>query len=379
MEMDPILNSIGHAKLAPAGKIYIGKPVDNKEYHIDDAAAKKMIAEGNMQSINEVISSKSTSLINMSQLKNSIQNSSETEAATLELSSTKVIEKKQSIKVSGSSSPRESWENDALRMRNEKQPSIKNNDDRLEMMRFDAPDVYARYMELRQKAADCHVHREVNVYKWVNNYEIDVERYDDVDEETVRKLRETYKGDCVALYTYDHSPESYKKAEPYLIEASKLKMQWEQDRCMSSGSYKPPTTKQFSVIDVLSKAYSDDVHDTSINFYSTDEDTKPYSIYSGASLWKYSTKFNLLLTTDILNSIATGNKTTASNWMRQIDDVIKNMKGIERAYQGSHSYLRLGAIINCEKVTYHANWAGCDNKHGVEADTPEGLLKIISN
>ncbi|MCR5415343.1 MAG: hypothetical protein K6E79_00935 [Pseudobutyrivibrio sp.] len=379
MEMDPILNSVGHAKLAPAGKIYIGKLVD-KDYSINIDDAKQRIAEGNLQSLNDMVSFKSGTKIDKTNLDNSYQTNSETKAATLELSNTKVIEKSQTYKAAGSSSPRESWENDALTRRNESQPSAKSSsNDLLEIMRFDAPDLYARYMELRKMANDCHVHREVNVYKWVNDNEIDVEKYDDVDEETVRNLREKYKENCVALYTYDHSPESYKKAEPFLYEATKLRMQWESERCMSSGTFSSPTIKQFTTIDVLSKAYSDSEHDTSINFYSKDEDTKPTSIFSGASLWKYSTKFNLLLTTDILNAIANGDKSTASNWMRRIDEVVKNLKDIEKAYQGSHSFLRFGAIFNGDKVTYHANWSGCDNKHGIESDTPEGLLKIINN
>ena len=378
MDMDSILNSVGKAHLAPAGKIYIGN-TDKKEIKLDVEEAKKKIAQGDVKSLNDAITYKGEIKIDAAQLKKASTNTINSQAATLELSDTKVIEQKSTVKPAGSVSPRETWENDAIKMKSDKQQSMYTGDDVLEIMRFDAPELYAKYMELWQKASDYHVHREVNVYTWVNDHEIDVEKYDDVDEETVRRLRETYKENCVALYTYDHSPESFKKAEPFLSEAYKLKNQWWQERCMRTGVFSSPVAKQFTAMDVLSKAYSDGKHDTSINFYSKGENTKPHNIFTGASLWRYSTKFNLLLTTDILNAIATGNKNTASSWMSKIADVMKDLRGIDKAYEGSHSYLRYGAIFDGDKVTYHANYADCDNKHGVKADTPEGLLRIINS
>jgi hypothetical protein len=64
------------------------------------------------------------------------------------------------------------------------------------------------------------------------------------------------------------------------------------------------------------------------------------SIYRGASLWHYATKFNVLLTTDMLNTLANGSKGAA---------------------------------------TYHAIYAGCEEKYGISEDDPNSLLEMLMN
>jgi hypothetical protein len=56
------------------------------------------------------------------------------------------------------------------------------------------------------------------------------------------------------------------------------------------------------------------------------------------------------------------------------------MKAVEKAYSGSHAALRFGVIFGDNgAATYHAIYAGCEEKYGISADDPNSLLEMLMN
>jgi hypothetical protein len=95
-------------------------------------------------------------------------------------------------------------------------------------------------------------------------------------------------------------------------------------------------------------------------------------------MWRFSTKFNVMISTDALNIIANGESKWADSVMKDINKAVGNMKQIEKAYEGNAVYLRFGArIADDGSITYHANFKDCEDKYGISANDPQELLEKL--
>lgn len=306
----------------------------------------------------------------------------------------------ETTKESGITSAREYFEIDALdhRLTERKDSSgeyLTNN--RLEALRLDDNELYNKIMDLWSQAGDALVHRDATVLHYTQDseaegewnkfyvdgqysYSISGEQYYDIDRKTANKLREE-NAQCYIFETPDNSEEAKKLHDKLMREGDDLLYEWEEQHSDENGRFQSPASRQFTAIDVLEKTYSDSTHDTTFNFYGKYDDIQPsHSIYVGASLWHYSTKFNVLLTTDMLNTLASGSKGAANDVLKQIDTAVSNMKDVEKAYSGNHASLRFGVIFGDDgAATYHAIYAGCKEKYGISADDPNSLLEMLMN
>jgi hypothetical protein len=264
-------------------------------------------------------------------------------------------------------------------------------------LRLDDNELYDKIINLRREASDALVHRDVTVLHYTQDseaegewnkfyvdgqysYSISGEQYYDVDRKTANKLRDENE-QCYIFETPDNSKEAKALHDKLMREGDDLFYEWKWQHSDENGRFQSPAARQFTAIDVLEKTYSDSTHDTTFNFYGKYDDIQPsHSIYVGASLWHYSTKFNVLLTTDMLNTLASGREDAASDILKQIDTAVNNMKDVEKAYSGNHASLRFGVIFGDDgAATYHAIYAGCKEKYGISADNPNSLLEMLMN
>ena len=237
-------------------------------------------------------------------------------------------------KKAGVTSAREQFENEALERRTylcevTYNPGVGCHYPEKEWMRLDEPETYAKYSSLELK----HLHAE--------------------------------RG------SEDHIK--------YGLAASKIEWDWFNRKCRDKdGWLKNPVTGKRAVISVLEDYYSDDVHDTSFDVYDdsfSDED---------ASLWRFGTKFNVMLPAELLNEMELLNhfndlteeeQGNLSEKMEKIDAAVNNMKEAEKNYEGDLRWLRFGVKFDKDcNATYYANYTGCEDKNGIMADSPEELL-----
>jgi hypothetical protein len=248
-------------------------------------------------------------------------------------------------KKAGVSSAREAWENDSAKIRESSRHDIYGGHDFLYMLRMDEPETYEKVCECMSKA---------NEYKHEEN-----------------------NGLIVANRNEDKIMECFQ-------EATAIEMEWFNRRCMSTGTFIDPIDSRSSVIESLEDKYSNGSHDLSINFYGKDgqdEIDGAKNKFSGASLWRYSTKFNLLLSTDMLKTLANGNDKEKKSLLDEIDKSVNNMKKIELDYEGNKSSLCLGVKFHADgNITYHANYKDCSNSYGIQANSADELLeKLLSD
>lgn len=161
--------------------------------------------------------------------------------------------------------------------------------------------------------------------------------------------------------------------------AFEIRNKWYWTRCFDKdGWLMNPVTGKRAVISVLEDYYSDDIHDTSFDVYDdsfSDED---------ASLWRFGTKFNVMLPAELLNEMELLNhfndlteeeQGNLSEKMEKIDAAVNNMKEAEKNYEGDLRWLRFGVKFDKDcNATYYANYTGCEDKNGIMADSPEELL-----
>lgn len=97
-------------------------------------------------------------------------------------------------------------------------------------------------------------------------------------------------------------------------------------------------------------------------------------------MWRFSTKFNVMISTDALNIIANGDSKWAESIMKDINKAVGNMKQIEKNYEGNDVYLRFGARIGDDgSTTYHANFKDCKDKYGISAKDQQELLEKLKS
>ena len=298
-------------------------------------------------------------------------------------------------KTAGVTSAREQWENDNLRTKNSSNGSVHVNE--FDLFRLNDPDGYAKMKALEQKAFEsCHIKREISFLKnkismpeggsnkdkkavsYLEDGKIIVEsgkiknvsfHLDENDETMFSK--KTY-------WEEDQSEAAQKEAMKYTNEAFKVFNDWRADKCIINGKIVGAAGRNMSTVEQLENRYSTGGHDLSVNFYAPGEDDHPSSIYTGASMWRFSTKFNLLLPTDMIHTLTYGDKQERESLMGRIDQYVQQMKDVEKQYAGNHTYLRFGVKLYSDgSATFHANHSGCDDPYGISADSAKKLLSML--
>ena len=250
-------------------------------------------------------------------------------------------------KKAGVTSTRELWENNAAEL---KRSALYNSDgsyNLLEVMRLDEPDTYANYMEQISKLSAL--------------------------------APSVFPPDNPPAGATEEEIAAYKQAES---EASRISWDWFERRCMSTGQFQVPRTGRGAALDSLEAKYSTEGHDTSFNYYT------PGKQDGRDSLWRFCSKFNVLLTSEMYKSLdrfgnistSSKDKSAVSDLLERIDKAVKEMKNAEKQYEGNLQGLQFGVKLwEDGKVTYHARYAGCGNEEGIMADSAEELLEMLMN
>ena len=243
-------------------------------------------------------------------------------------------------KKAGMTSAREGWEDNAAEL---KKSSVYHSDGSYkleEVMRLDEPDTYAKWRELSNKA-------------WA------LFPPDNATEEEIAEFRKAVR------------------------EENTFYMDWFERRCMSTGRFQVPRTGRGAALDSLETKYSTEGHDTSFNY-----STHGKQDGRNSSLWRFCSKFNVLLSSDMYKSLDRfGNintsfkdKSAVSALLERIDKAVKAMKNVEKQYEGNLQGLQFGVELRDDgRVTYHARYAGCGNEEGIMADSAEELLGMLMN
>ena len=261
------------------------------------------------------------------------------------------------VKKKGVTSARELWENDSASIKREGRTDVTGNMHEWEIFRLDEPETYDKWNELDNKKWEL-------FHAIAGNNEV----------HDIQDLENCIKGDT----------EKRKKFDEYLsvqIEESKVYDEWRERRCMSTGRFKNPVAGSFSMVNNLEQIYSDATHDTSFNYYGKNSDSYR------SSLWRYNSKFNVLLTTDMLKCLENNKKSDNKkdkekydSMMGKIDNAVNEMKRAEKEYEGNFEWLRFGVKLwDDGRVTYHANYKGCKEKNGIMADSADELLEKLMN
>ena len=239
-----------------------------------------------------------------------------------------------STKKAGETSAREAWESNAAEF---KRSSLYRSDGTIrldELMRLDEPDTYAEWRELCNKAK--------------------------------------------ALFPSDNATEEEIAAFRSAVREEGLVWKdWHDRRCMSTGRFQAPRTGRGEALDSLEAKYSTEGHDTSFNYYT------PGKQDGRDSLWRFCSKFNVLLTSEMYKSLdrfgnintSSKDKSAVSALLEKIDRAVKEMKNAEKQYEGNLQGLQFGVKLwDDGKVTFHARYSGCGSEEGIMADSAEELL-----
>lgn len=241
-------------------------------------------------------------------------------------------------KKSGVTSRRELWEEQTVEEKRTRQYDFLGNIDLEETLRLDEPETYDRIKELWRIQA--------------------------------KGTNPSYTG----RFTWYGMTDEAKQAT---IEESRLKNDWFERRCMSEGTFKNPITGQIAAMEVVERIYSDSSHDTSLNFYGHNDDGSYRE-----SMWRFSSKFNVLLSADMVKQLADPEGKLSHDLIEKIDDVITKMKEVEESYEGDYAAVQFGAKFHKDgSVSYHASYAGAQRagRVEIEASTPEELLDKLNN
>ena len=242
------------------------------------------------------------------------------------------------FKKAGVTSAREAWEDNAAEL---KRSSVFNSDGSYnleELMRLDEPDTYAKWREASKKA-------------WA------LFPSDNATEEEIAAFRSAWR------------------------EEGLVWNDWFERRCMSTGRFRAPRTGRGAALDSLEAKYSTEGHNTSFNYYTPGKQDGRNS-----SLWRFCSKFNVLLSSEMYKSLDRfGNintsfkdKSAVSALLERIDKAVKEMKNVEKQYEGTLYGLQFGVELREDgRVTYHARYAGCGNEEGIMADSADELLEML--
>lgn len=253
-------------------------------------------------------------------------------------------EQKKNEKKSGVTSAREIWEDDAMKIKHSDRYDCFGNDNIMYIFRMDEPETYAKCQSTYAKKNECIITKEEN-----------------------------------GLIQYDF--ESQKDLSiKYSLEAAHIFKDWYDRRILTQGE-SGPVSGQKNIIERLEDKYSKGLHDFSINFYGIegeDEIQGRKNQFAKESLWRYSTKFNMLLSADMLKQLADNNNDDKDNFLKRIDKAVSDMKEAERQYSGTKVALRFGVKFHEDgSTTYHANYLDCEDSYGIQANSSEELLEML--
>lgn len=253
----------------------------------------------------------------------------------------------QNTKKAGVTGPREDWENGSAELRRDARGESKTRASKfnpLESMRIDEPETYAKSMELTQRAGEMQ-------QKWLA---FGAEAPTEEELEEYQRLRD---------------------------ESFRIENDWFQRRCMATGTFQDPAEKRYATLNTLESMYSSEGHETSFNFYGTEEAD------SRNSLWRFYSKFNVLLSANMVkdldnlnkfNKLVDKDKEDLSKLLEKITESIANMKDVEKAYEGNLEWLAFGVKLwDNGDVTYHANYKDCEDRDGIMANSAEELLQML--
>lgn len=245
-------------------------------------------------------------------------------------------------KLSGISECRQDWENFASERKKTRfghfvgevwQPNF------YELMRIDEPETYEKWKELDSAA---------NAF---------------------RNSNKTVNG---MILQEEFNPED----EEYLnnrIAADKIADEWLYRRYINNADYMNSIDIKQSVLEKLEDLYSTDNHDTSFDI------SDDFTIDS-KQLWRFGTKFNVILNSKMLSNLINGDDNERYQIVSLINNAINDIKNIEKTYAGDKELLRFGVIFDKNnKSSYHANYLNCEKENGIESKTAIELLERLTN
>lgn len=237
-------------------------------------------------------------------------------------------------KKAGVSSAREAWEDSSRQIKSFSR--ITGPDaDIAEAMRYEEPETYQKWIDLRCKYMDTLTHD--------NNGLI------------------TY----TMTYSEDDVPEEGKQ---YLNEASKIMSAY------SKRYFASHTTKHIeNTISQLESKYSDEVHDVTFNMYGGNNPV-------AESMWRFNSKFSVMISKGMLDTLMGTNVDERNKLISFLDDSVNKLKLAEVSYEGDLEWLRFGLRLNDDwTASYHANFLGCKESDGIKANSVDELLQLLAS
>lgn len=252
--------------------------------------------------------------------------------------SLKAENNRKQLKKAGETQTRETWENQQY-MKNSMRSSATGYFDLIETLRIDEPETYEKYEKIAGYSGEL------------------LNKYLGGDESVKEELQKATSERVAMMWD------------------------WYERRCMSTGWFQNPVEKEFGSIIALEKSLSDSEHDTSINTYGGNE------LDDRESMWRFDSKFNILLSKQMLDVVkglaefgkkSDEEKKQIASFVDRMEKAVGELRDIEKQYDGNLTYLRFGVKFD-EKgdVTYHANYKGCEDKEGIQANTAEDLLNLL--
>lgn len=249
----------------------------------------------------------------------------DSKAVDVDISKEGLLKSEKVFKKKGELSRRESWEDN-----NHARDYVNLEKDWLELMRLDNPDAYKKMQDI--------------------NHEILMKERTDPDFEGSKEYYDLNSEAAGAFFDWVES-------------------------CKVNGRWQNPLLYHHAVRNTLETLYSDGNHDLRINFGKNDIENEGIR----GSIWFYNAKFNVLLDPSVFNLLASPtDEANRNNIAVILDSAVRNMKDAEKNYEGDKQYLKFGVMIDeHHKVTYHANYDGCENKEGISANSADELLKML--
>ena len=237
-------------------------------------------------------------------------------------------------KKAGVSSAREAWE-DSSRQIKAFSRITGPNADIAEAMRYEEPETYQKWIDLRCKYMDTLTHDNNGLITYTMTYsEADV-------------------------------PEEGKQ---YLNEASKIMSAYSKRYNASHATKHIENT-----ISQLESKYSDAVHDVTFNMYGGNNPV-------AESMWRYNSKFSVMISKGMLDTLMGTNVDERNKLLSFLDDSVNKLKLAEVSYEGDLEWLRFGLRLNDDwSVSYHANFNTCKETDGIQAASIDELLQKLAS
>lgn len=256
-------------------------------------------------------------------------------------------------KKKGSHSLHEDWEESSAIYKKDRRDEF-GNIDLIETMRLDEPETYTKIEELVEELYETYAQK---IY----------------DEE----------GNVIGHHVICESPTKWsdlsQEQKDLTLQISALERDWFERRCMKTGWFRNPVEESYAAMEAIEDTYSAWTHQLSINYYNDDNSNNAGHNYR-ESMWKYNTKYALLLTTNMMKTIPQYNEKEMHELIKRIDKAVQDMEQIDIDYEGNLEYMQYGVKLHDDGTqTYHANVGYNKKTYEVQADTPEELLKKLTN